>query len=143
MPDYVNLVKLCVGAERVEDLEIWQAQRCATIPDYVPRHVTRMWPKRRDELLAGGSLYWVFKGQILARQHILRLEEVPGDDGIIRCGIIMDPDIIRTEAVPRRPFQGWRYLAPENSPRDLSRAQANNDRLPIELAAALAAIGVR
>ena len=71
-----------------------------------------MWPKRADELLNGGSLYWVFKGMILARQTVLRLEEVPGEDGITRCGIVLGKDIIRTEPVPRRPFQGWRYLAP-------------------------------
>ncbi|MBD3676911.1 MAG: DUF1489 domain-containing protein [Rhodobacteraceae bacterium] len=143
MAGHINLVKLCVGAERVEDLELWQKTRAALNPDGLPRHVTRMWPKREAELLDGGSLYWVFKGVMLARQRILRLDEVIGEDGITRCGIILDPEIIRVEAVPRRPFQGWRYLKPEDSPRDLTRAGAKEDDLPPQLMAALAEIGVR
>ncbi|MBT8476513.1 MAG: DUF1489 domain-containing protein, partial [Alphaproteobacteria bacterium] len=61
-----NLIKLCVGAERVEDLLNWQKQPRAKGPDGNPRHVTRMWPKREAELLDGGSIYWVFKGVVLA-----------------------------------------------------------------------------
>ncbi|MEV8466759.1 DUF1489 domain-containing protein [Fluviibacterium sp. DFM31] len=140
---YTNLIKLCVGADAVEDLIAWQKTRAAQQPDGLPRHVTRMWPKREAELLAGGSLYWVFKGAILARQRILRLDEVIGEDGIRRCGIVMDPQIIRTRPAPRRPFQGWRYLKPEDSPADLDRASAaGDDRLPREMQAALAEIGV-
>jgi len=140
---HVNLVKLCVGAERVEDLIDWQAERRAALPDGLPRHVTRMWPKRAAELLDGGSLYWVFKGVILARQSVLRLDEVTGEDGITRCAIVLDPEVIRTEAVPRRPFQGWRYLEADAAPRDLPAARAQEDDLPPQLMAALAEIGVR
>ncbi|MHC0052456.1 DUF1489 family protein [Actibacterium sp. D379-3] len=138
---HINLVKLCVGAEKVEDLIDWQAQRQAQT-GAPPRHVTRMRPKRADELLNGGSLYWVFKGMILARQRVVALEEVRGDDGILRCGIVLDPVVIRTEGIPRRPFQGWRYLTPEDSPRDLSGARAQDTDLPPDLMAALAEIGV-
>lgn len=140
---HINLVKLCVGAEKVEDLIAWQGQARAKELDSGPRHVTRMWPKRGEELLNGGSLYWVFKGMILARQRVVGLDEVIGSDGITRCGIVLDPEIIRTEAVPRRPFQGWRYLKPEESPRDLPEGRQPEDTLPAELSAALAAIGVR
>ncbi len=140
---YVNLIKLCVGAERVEDLVHWQKQRAAQNPDGLPRHVTRMWPKRAEEILAGGSLYWVFKGVVLARQRILRLDEVTGADGILRCGIVLDPPVIRTEAMPKRPFQGWRYLPPDAAPRDLPARRAGDDTLPPRLEAALAEIGVR
>ena len=140
---HINLVKLCVGAEKVEDLIAGQAQARASRPDGHPRHVTRMWPKRAEELLNGGSLYWVFKGVILARQRVIGLDEVIGADGITRCGIVLDPEIIRTEAVPRRPFQGWRYLRPEDSPRDLPESRQSEDTLPAELSAALAEIGVR
>lgn len=139
----INLVKLCVGAERVEDLEAWQVSRAGGRPGYEPRHATRMWPKREGELLNGGSLYWVFKGQILARQRVLRLDEVIGEDGIRRCGIVMDAQVVRTESVPRRAFQGWRYLTPEDAPADLSKARAHEDELPHELSAALADIGIR
>jgi hypothetical protein len=139
----VNLLKLCVGAEKVEDLTEWQATARARGPDGLPRHVTRMWPKREAELLNGGSLYWVFKGVILARQRVLRLEEVTGADGIPRCALVLDPEVIRTEAAPRRPFQGWRYLDPRESPRDLRGGRRTAESLPPRLEAALAEIGVR
>lgn len=143
VPSYINLVKLCVGAEAVEDLVAWQNSRAALSPDGCPRHVTRMWPKKEAELLDGGSLYWVFKGVILARQRVLSLDEVIGEDGIRRCGIVMDPEIVRTRPAPRRPFQGWRYLKPEDSPADLDpQALRKEDALPTELQAALAEIGV-
>jgi hypothetical protein len=138
-------VKLCVGAEKVEDLEIWQSARCEHAGITTPRHITRMWPKRENELVSGGSLYWVFKGLILARQSILQLDEAIGDDGIRRCAIVLDPKIIRTESQPRRAFQGWRYLAPEDAPRDLSSTTIHpqDTPLPDSLAAALADIGIR
>jgi hypothetical protein len=139
----VHLLKLCVGADRVEDLIDWQETPRAKGPDGLPRHVTRMWPKREDEVLNGGSLYWVFKGVILARQRILRLEEVTGSDGILRCALVLDPAVVRTEAAPRRPFQGWRYLDPKDAPRDLRQGRAAADDAPPQLLAALAEIGVR
>lgn len=139
----LNLIKLCVGAERVEDLARWQKTRAARNPDGLPRHVTRMWPKRAEELLDGGSLYWVFKGVVLARQRILRLDEVRGEDGIPRCGIVLDPAILRTEAMPKRPFQGWRYLPGKDAPRDLPKGRRDGEDLPPQLEAALAEIGVR
>jgi hypothetical protein len=143
MADHVNLVKLCVGADEVQDLIDWQESRRAQTAEGLPRHVTRMFPKRAEELLNGGSLYWVFKGVILARQRILRLDEVRGQDGILRCALVLDPEIHRTEAVPRRPFQGWRYLEPRETPRDLPKARASEPSLPPKLMAALADIGVR
>lgn len=142
MDNSLNLIKLCVGAESVRDLIDWQKTPRAKGPDGLPRHVTRMWPKRDAELLDGGSLYWVFKGVVLARQRIVRLDEVDRGDGIRRCGIVLDPDVVRTEAVPRRPFQGWRYLEAKAAPRDLPRGRANDD-IPPKLMAALAEIGVR
>ncbi|MFV0409281.1 MAG: DUF1489 family protein [Paracoccus sp. (in: a-proteobacteria)] len=140
MTCYVNLMKLCVGAEGPEDLEAWQRQRFGNGPC---RHVTRMWPKRETELLAGGSIYWVFKGTMLARQKLIGLEEHIGDDGIRRCALILDTDLRRTTAVPRRPFQGWRYLAPADAPPDLAGARAHDDTLPPGLAAELAEMGLR
>lgn len=139
----LNLIKLCVGAETVEDLLAWQRHPRAKGPDGMPRHVTRMWPKRAAELLAGGSLYWVFKGAVLARQRIVRLDEVLGADGITRCAIVLDPDVVRTAAATRRPFQGWRYLKPEDAPADLPKARKGDDNLPPELDAMLAEIGLK
>lgn len=142
MDNFVNLIKLCVGADSIEALQAWRAARKANDPAYVCRHVTRMWPKREAELLNGGSLYWVFRGTALARQRILRLDEVIGQDGIRRCGIVMDEALIRTSPAPRRPFQGWRYLAPDDAPPDLSGSKSSEADLPPELRAALAEIGI-
>ena len=143
----IHIVKLSVGTESVEDLARWQASRRASNKRDTGReehfHTTRMVPKRQDEVLDGGSIYWVIKGVILARQRILRLDEVRGQDGILRCALVLDPDLRRTEPVPRRPFQGWRYLEPGETPRDLPKARANEPGLPPRLMAALAEIGVR
>lgn len=143
MSSTVNLVKLCVGAESPDDLALWQAQRLRQNPSRPLRHVTRMWPKRGDEILNGGSLYWVFKGSILVRQPITALEEVIGEDGIRRCGIIFENRLIRTYAMPRRPFQGWRYLSVEDAPDDLPEGREHEDALPAELADALSDMGLR
>ncbi len=140
MVDHVNLVKLCVGAESPADLERWQAGRYGDQP---AAHVTRMWPKREAELLAGGSLYWVFKGVILGRQRILGLEERIGEDGIRRCAIRLDRELVRVAAVPRRPFQGWRYLDAADAPPDLPTGREAEDSLPPDIAAALADMGLR
>lgn len=142
MSQHVNLVKLCVGCDSPDQLERWQAARAKGDPAYRHRHVTRMWPRRGAEILAGGSLYWVFKGVILARQRILALDEVIGEDGIRRCGLVLDLDLVRTSPAPRRPFQGWRYLAAADAPADLTQARASDDSLPPELAGALADIGI-
>lgn len=138
----INLVKLCVGAEEVQDLLDWQASARAKGPDGLPRHVTRMWPKQADALLNGGSLYWVFKGLILCRQPIVRLDEVVGGDGIVRCGIVLDPHVTRTATVSKRPFQGWRYLKPADAPPDLRAGREAEPTLPPDLNRALAEIGV-
>lgn len=143
MTDHVNLLKLCVGAESVEDLEEWQISQRHRWPEGCAVHVTRMWPRREAEVLAGGSLYWVIKGVILARQRIMGLEQVVGGDGISRCALLLDTEVVRTEAAPRRPFQGWRYLAPADSPRDLPAGRAQEEDLPDDLARALAEIGLR
>ena len=99
------------------------ATRAPKGPDGLPRHVTRMWPKRAEELLAGGSLYWVFKGSILARQCILRLDEAMGADGIARCAIVLDPHVVRTHAATTPTgSKGWRYLKAEDAPPDLPKS---------------------
>jgi len=142
----INLVKLCVGVDSLEHLRAYRADRRTLLRtqgrEDVSTHVTRMWPKREAEVL-NGSLYWVIKGVVLARQKILRLDEVIGEDGIRRCAIVMAPDIVQTQAAPRRPFQGWRYLKPADSPPDLAPGRAMDDALPDSLNLALAEIGLR
>lgn len=138
----MNLVKLSVGTESVESLMVWQEMRRKELPGGLPRHVTRMWPKREAEILNGGSIYWVIKGLIQCRQRILRLDEVTGEDGIRRCAIVLDPELHRTHTAQKRPFQGWRYLKPEESPADLPVGKSQEEPLPPELSQALAEIGV-
>jgi hypothetical protein len=101
-----------------------------------------MWPKRAEELLSGGSIYWVVKGSLLCRQRIVRLDEYIGADGIRRCAIVIDPQLIRVVPSLKRPFQGWRYLKPEDAPRDLPVGRENEEALPPSLSAALAEIGI-
>ncbi len=142
MAPILHLQKLSVGTESVEDLAAWQATRRAQGPDGLPRHVTRMWPKRESDLLSGGSIYWVIKGTILCRQAIARLDPHDGADGIRRCAIVLHPELIRVAPTPRRAFQGWRYLAAGDAPRDLPAGRQSEDPLPPKLSAALAEIGV-
>lgn len=142
MSKTVNLIKLSFGTESVEGLAEWHASKRAQTPDGLPRHVTRMWPKRETEILNGGSIYWVIKGSIQCRQVIKRLDEVIGSDGIRRCAIVLEPELIRTQSSLKRPFQGWRYLTPQDAPMDLPEGREAEEALPVELNQALAEIGV-
>ena len=118
----VHLVKLCVGIARLEALQEWQARRLASLARAGQRpelcHQTMQMPRRREEVLEGGSLYWVIKGFVCARQRILDLKETTRDDGRKCCGIVLDPDLVSTRPHPRRPFQGWRYLTADEAPPD-------------------------
>lgn len=120
----LNIVKLCVGAASVEDLAAWQAERLQEqrAEGATPRlfHATFQSPKRQDDLLDGGSLYWVIKGQIQARQSLLGFEDGFKRDGSRCCLILLDRPLIPVRPVPRRAFQGWRYLRPEDAPADLA-----------------------
>ena len=142
MTKTIHLIKLSVGTESLTDLAAWQQKRAAQSPDGLPRHVTRMWPRRAEEVLNGGSIYWVIKGQVQGRQKILRLDPVTGADGVNRCAIVLDPELVRTTASLRRPFQGWGYLKPEDAPADLPQSRLDDDDLPPELSTALAEIGL-
>ncbi len=118
----LNIIKLCVGCDCVEDLETWIAYRLeekrrAGEP-LEHFHTTRMVPKRTDEL-DGGSLYWVMKGSVQCRQRLLEVRPFIDGEGISRCRLVLDPKVVRTEWQPRRAFQGWRYLEAKDAPRDL------------------------
>jgi len=134
----LHLVKLCVGVDSVEQLTAWRNSVAGkSEPTF---HTTRMTPKRKDEILDGGSLYWVIKRVIQVRQPIIDLEEFTDHEGIKRCNIWLGPDIVRTVPSPRRPFQGWRYLKPEDAPADLSQ-QTGGEELPDELRRKLIELG--
>lgn len=131
----LHLIKLCVGADSVEELRAWRAERAKRgIPPLVH---TRMTPKRADELLEGGSLYWVIKGAILIRQRIVSIKTL--ESGPQPCKIDLAPELILTAPQPRRPFQGWRYLDPKDAPPDL--ATSEGEGVPQDLARQLREIG--
>lgn len=139
----LNLVKLCVGADGPADLQRWLTERAAAGgAGWRPRHTTRMQPKRGGELLAGGSLYWVFRGAIRARQSLLAIEPAQGADGIQRYDLVLDNRLVLTAAQPRRPFQGWRYLTAADAPPDLREGAVRDERLSAELAEELDRLGV-
>jgi hypothetical protein len=121
----LNLIKLCVGVSEIEEMNSWVKISKKSNEDC--DHVTRMFPRRKDEILPGGSLYWVIRGLILCRQPIADLQEVVGADGIKRCRILFKPQIIEVRPTPRRAFQGWRYLKAEDSPIDLPRGEKGSD----------------
>lgn len=142
MGKMVNLIKLSVGTESIEQLEAWQKHRSKQIEDGHYYHVTRMWPKREAEVTNGGSIYWVIKGEVQARQRVREFRERIGQDGIRRCAIMMEPEIIRVTPSLKRPFQGWRYLEAADAPMDLPMGRDSEAPLPDDLNRALAEIGV-
>ncbi len=135
----LNLIKLCVGVSEIEEMKSWVkiAQGYGETLD----HVTRMFPKRKDEILPNGSLYWVIRSMILCRQPIEDLEQVTGADGINRCRIVFKPKIILVRPTPRRPFQGWRYLTAEDAPPDLAKG-ANVEDMSDAMRRELGALGL-
>jgi hypothetical protein len=124
----LHLIKLAVGCDSVKELKGWIAERMRVAKKKgLPQrhvHVTRMTPKRAEEILDGGSLYWVIRGEIAAREKILAIEPFRDRDGIGRCRLVMQPKVIAVSPRPMRPFQGWRYLTEGAAPPDLARAAA-------------------
>jgi len=141
----VHLIKLCVGVEDFDHLARLQKKRIAEFKAQGlsphPRHYTRMKPKREAELLDGGSIYWVIKGVIRARQKLVAFDSYTDEEGIRRCAIVLDPDLIATRNRPHRPFQGWRYLDPAKAPDDASGGGDDVD-LPPDLVRDLDTLGL-
>jgi hypothetical protein len=140
----LHIVKLCVGCDSLADLSAWQKRRLAQqrakgkTPELV--HVTRQTPRRAGELLDGGSLYWVVKGQIAARQKLLALRPLR-KDGVPHCGLVYDKKLVAVVPRPRRAFQGWRYLEAADAPPDLPTPRGGRG-LPEALQRELAALGL-
>ena len=135
----VHLLKLSVGSESVESLEEWQEYRLASEGKLF--HTTRMRPKRRGDVLAGGSIYWVIKGMIQCRQKITDLEEFVDAENIPRCRIILDPKLVPVRPVPRRAFQGWRYFEVDDAPPDLPK-NARHKGIPPQMRHELTELGL-
>jgi hypothetical protein len=133
----LHLIKLCVGVDSVAELSDWVSQRGA---DH--GHTTRMTPKREDELLAGGSIYWVIKGQIACRQKLLALRSERGEDGISRCRLMLDRTVVPVVPRPFRAFQGWRYLADQDAPPDIAEGVDADSSMPEDMQRDLAAMGL-
>ena len=142
----LHLLKLCVGAESINDLEEWIDERM-TLERRLGRpeeqiHTTRMVPKKIDDILDGGSLYWVIKGQISARQRLLDIRPFTDGEGIGRCHLVMEPVVVPVEPRPFRPFQGWRYLQAKDAPRDLTDRGSGLGEMPEEMRRELAGLGL-
>ena len=130
----VHLIKLCVGVDTVAELAEWQAERLKRLAREKKKvehcHRTLQMPRRRDEVLDGGSLYWVIKGFVLVRQRVLDLRPDVKNDGTACCGIVLDTELVATRAHPRRAFKGWRYLDPADTPEDAKGFAESADDMP-------------
>jgi hypothetical protein len=113
----LHLTKLAVGVRDADHLRELQAER---MRDLAPlRHRTRNFPRRRTEVLDGGSMYWVIAGTMMARQRIVDIIEDHRDDLTPCTSLILDPELVPLVGRPTRPFQGWRYLDPDSAPPDM------------------------
>jgi hypothetical protein len=142
----LHLIKLCVGAESIPDLESWIAEKLAMKRKAKQKpeqcHRTRMAPKRQAELLDGGSLFWVIKGQISARQRLLDIRPYTDEQGIGRCDLVLEPEVIPVSPRRCRPFQGWRYLKDEEAPPDLRGGLADVGQMPEKMQKELRELGL-
>jgi len=142
----LHLIKLCVGCDSISDLEEWieenRAHHRRLGRDYEQTHTTRMVPKRVEELLDGGSLYWVIRGQVACRQTLLDIRPFTDGDGVGRCRLVLEPKVIPVAPRPFRPFQGWRYLDPKEAPRDIDPNAGDLATMPEDLRRELAELGL-
>jgi hypothetical protein len=142
----LHLIKLCVGCDSVQDLEDWIAQklkekkRRGEKAEHI--HTTRMMPKRADEIAGAGSLFWVIRGQVLCRERVLAVRPFRDKDGIGRCRLVLDGKVVLVAPRPCRAFQGWRYLAHADAPRDLDRAAPGARNMPEPMRRELRELGL-
>ena len=128
----LHLTKVAFGAKSLEDMAGWFAGRGEEA-----LLTTRYLPKRHAELV-GGSLFWIFKHQLVARSPILRFAEAE----LGKTHIVIGATIIAVRPQPRRAHQGWRYLAHEDAPADLDHGFEGGDIMPGELASELSKLGL-
>jgi hypothetical protein len=142
----LHLIKLCVGCDSVRELEDWIKQKLKDKRKSGEKrehiHRTRMVPKRADELVDGGSLYWVIRGEIMCRQPIRAVRPFRDKDGTGRCGLVLDPKVVLVTPRPYRAFQGWRYLAIADAPPDLDRAAPGAAAMPEKMRRELRELGL-
>jgi len=133
----LHLIKLAAGCDGLDMLLTFQEQRLRAHGHLF--HLTRMMPKRAGELCDGGSIYWVIKGQIVARQPILEVQADQDDEGRARCRLILGADVTEVQPRPMRPFQGWRYLEAQDAPPDRN---PDGNEPPPEMAEELRRLGL-
>jgi hypothetical protein len=142
----LHLIKLCVGCDSVKDLQDWIRQRMKEKKKRGGKakhiHTTRMVPKRAEELLDGGSLYWVIRGAIMCRERLVDVRPFVDREGVGRCRLVLDGKVVLVEPRPYRAFQGWRYLAAKDAPRDLDRAAPGAKDMPETLRRELRDLGL-
>jgi hypothetical protein len=142
----LHLIKLCVGCDSIADLEEWieenRVHHDRLGRPYEQTHTTRMVPKRVGELIDGGSLYWVIKGQVACRQTLLAIRPFTDADGIGRCRLVLESKVVPVEPRPYRPFQGWRYLEGKDAPKDIGREAGDLAKMPEALRRELAELGL-
>ncbi|MCZ6605675.1 MAG: DUF1489 domain-containing protein [Alphaproteobacteria bacterium] len=136
----LHLIKLSVGTEDFEDMRRWQAERLRATGRLF--HRTRMMPRRREELLSGGSIYWVVRGKVLARQMLAGIEPVVDAEGRPDTHLMLHPHLVPTVPWPHRPFQGWRYLVTGKAPPDLADLPDGARDMPPAMIAELQALGL-
>jgi hypothetical protein len=132
----VHLLKLAVGIRDVEHLRDAQAQRAEADPPL--RHRTRQMPKRAEEIIDGGSIFWVIAGMLQCRQRILEIRPDTRPDGMPCVALMLDPTVVLVEARPVKAFQGWRYLNRNEAPVDVALAGGSEPGMPPGLRLALA-----
>lgn len=134
----LHLTKVAYGATSLDDMRAWFAQR-----GDVARLTTRYLPKRHAEIVGsegepGGSLFWIYKHQLVMRSPILGFEEAEGG----RTHIVISTRLIDVHPAPKRAHQGWRYLDGADAPRDLADGETSGDVMPGGMASELTRLGL-
>ncbi|MBO6549759.1 MAG: DUF1489 domain-containing protein [Rhizobiales bacterium] len=147
----LHLIKMAAGISSLQELEERQtylrtggSERARLKKENLREliHVTRFFPKRADEILnkdnsPPGSLYWVFQKRIQARQKIAEFREMPSEGGASKCGIVLEGPLVPVEMMPRKAFQGWRYLTKDDAPKDLNERAFEREKIPPQMHADL------
>ena len=143
----LHLIKLSVGTDSIEDLEDWIRQKLAEqkkkgVKKPQRIHTTRMVPKRAAEIIDGGSIFWVIRGEIMCRERVLDIQPFVDKDGIGRCRLVLDPQCVPVRPRPYRAFQGWRYFEAKDAPPDLDRVARGVANMPEPLRRELRDLGL-
>jgi len=143
----VNIVKLAVGVQSVEELALIQRRflnQSVNQENNCFYHSTKLMPKKHEAIVKSGSLYWVIKGVICARQKIVAITKQVDSDGIKRCKIFLNDSIVKTTPIRKRPFQGWRYLKKNKTPADIVNPVTGtfDDDIPLEVQQQLLEVGL-